>query len=372
MSYVTHADLGGQPNAERVAARGRRRAASMPTGSRARWRVTLAMGATGSWNIDMSRAARETLPDYARLSYYQIWIAALEKLLAERGLVAARRTGRRPRAASARAGGARAAGGRRGRGAGQGLADRARARHRAGPLPGRRPGAHAQRARGRTTPGCRAMPTASSASSKACTAPMSSPTPMRRAWANSRSGCTAWPSAARSCGARTPRRAPAWRSTPGKATWSRPHDQPLLLPGMPQDCGEPVFAEPWQAQAFAMALALHQRGLFTWSEWADALSTQIVGSAGRRRCRPGRHLLPALAGRAGDAGRRQGRQLGRRTGTLPRRLGPCGRPHAAWPADRAAARRLLSGLSAAWRRPRPWPSRVAALQAARARRAQPA
>jgi nitrile hydratase accessory protein len=49
----------------------------------------------------------------------------------------------------------------------------------------------------------------------------------------------------------------------------------VLLPGMPQDCGEPVFAEPWQAQAFAMALALHQRGLFSWSEWAAALSKQI-------------------------------------------------------------------------------------------------
>jgi nitrile hydratase len=49
--------------------------------------VTLAAGVAGGWNIDMSRAARETLPDYARLSYYQIWIAALERLLAERGLV---------------------------------------------------------------------------------------------------------------------------------------------------------------------------------------------------------------------------------------------------------------------------------------------
>jgi nitrile hydratase accessory protein len=37
-----------------------------------------------------------------------------------------------------------------------------------------------------------------------------------------------------------------------------------------------VFAEPWQAQAFAMALALHQRGLFSWPEWADALSKQIA------------------------------------------------------------------------------------------------
>ena len=51
--------------------------------------LTLAMGATGEWNLDQSRSARETLPDYARLSYYEIWIAALERLLIERGLVGA-------------------------------------------------------------------------------------------------------------------------------------------------------------------------------------------------------------------------------------------------------------------------------------------
>lgn len=38
---------------------------------------------------------------------------------------------------------------------------------------------------------------------------------------------------------------------------------------------EPVFAEPWQAQAFAMTLQLHQRGLFSWPEWAAALAAQI-------------------------------------------------------------------------------------------------
>ena len=36
-----------------------------------------------------------------------------------------------------------------------------------------------------------------------------------------------------------------------------------------------VFAEPWQAQAFAMTLQLHQRGLFSWPEWAAALAAQI-------------------------------------------------------------------------------------------------
>jgi len=37
----------------------------------------------------------------------------------------------------------------------------------------------------------------------------------------------------------------------------------------------PVFAEPWEAQAFALTLALHARGLFTWAEWAEALAAQI-------------------------------------------------------------------------------------------------
>lgn len=37
-----------------------------------------------------------------------------------------------------------------------------------------------------------------------------------------------------------------------------------------------MFAEPWQAQAFALAVALHQRGLFTWSEWAAALSKEVA------------------------------------------------------------------------------------------------
>ncbi len=47
------------------------------------------------------------------------------------------------------------------------------------------------------------------------------------------------------------------------------------LPHLPRDDDGPVFREPWQAQAFAMALALHERGLFTWKEWAAALSARI-------------------------------------------------------------------------------------------------
>jgi len=43
----------------------------------------------------------------------------------------------------------------------------------------------------------------------------------------------------------------------------------------PSVADEPAFAEPWQAEAFALTLALHERGLFSWSEWADALSKEV-------------------------------------------------------------------------------------------------
>ena len=50
------------------------------------------------------------------------------------------------------------------------------------------------------------------------------------------------------------------------------------LPGLPRDEGGPVFSRPWEAQAFAMTLALHERGLFTWSEWAQALGARIAAA----------------------------------------------------------------------------------------------
>jgi nitrile hydratase accessory protein len=50
---------------------------------------------------------------------------------------------------------------------------------------------------------------------------------------------------------------------------------PLTLPRLPRDATGPVFAEPWQAQAFALALQLHAQGAFTWPEWAAALSERL-------------------------------------------------------------------------------------------------
>ena len=46
-------------------------------------------------------------------------------------------------------------------------------------------------------------------------------------------------------------------------------------PGLPADGDGPVFRAPWEAQAFAIALALHESGVFTWQEWAAALATEI-------------------------------------------------------------------------------------------------
>ena len=48
-----------------------------------------------------------------------------------------------------------------------------------------------------------------------------------------------------------------------------------VLASLPRDEDGPVFREPWEAQAFAMALSLHERGLFTWNEWAAALAEEI-------------------------------------------------------------------------------------------------
>jgi nitrile hydratase len=80
MTYQSHADLGGQEVRGAIV--------QEPEGEyfHAPWEprvmaLVVAMGPTGLSNIDMNRAARETLPNYRDLSYYEIWLAALEKLV---------------------------------------------------------------------------------------------------------------------------------------------------------------------------------------------------------------------------------------------------------------------------------------------------
>jgi len=86
MIYRSHADLGGQDGHGRVVPEPEGEFFRSPWEPRA-LALTLAMAATGAWNLDMARSARETLPDYAALSYYEIWIEALQKLMAERDLL---------------------------------------------------------------------------------------------------------------------------------------------------------------------------------------------------------------------------------------------------------------------------------------------
>ena len=50
---------------------------------------------------------------------------------------------------------------------------------------------------------------------------------------------------------------------------------------MPRDEGGPVFAEPWQAQAFALTVKLSEQGHFTWKEWASTLAQELQGAANR-------------------------------------------------------------------------------------------
>jgi nitrile hydratase accessory protein len=53
------------------------------------------------------------------------------------------------------------------------------------------------------------------------------------------------------------------------------------LPALPRDEGGPVFAEPWQAQAFALAVKLSEQGYFTWKEWAATLAGELQAAAAR-------------------------------------------------------------------------------------------
>lgn len=86
MNYLSKADLGGSEERRPVLPDAQGAPFHAPWEARV-LALSLAMGATGLWNIDMSRSARETLDDYPGLSYYEIWLAALEKLLSERGAV---------------------------------------------------------------------------------------------------------------------------------------------------------------------------------------------------------------------------------------------------------------------------------------------
>src|SRR5438270_10321628 len=56
------------------------------------------------------------------------------------------------------------------------------------------------------------------------------------------------------------------------------HPDLSVLPRLPRDLDGAVFREPWEAQAFALAVQLQEQGLFTWDEWAQALGAEIAAA----------------------------------------------------------------------------------------------
>ena len=148
-----------------------------------------------------------------------------------------------------------------------------------------------------------------------------------------------------------PRRRPATpsSSTRGKATLSERESNAALadLPSLPRVDGEPVFAEPWQAQAFALAVRLSADGHFTWKEWAAALGGELAGAEQRGEPDDGsqyyHHWLAALErlvtgrGLASAPALRPGRRRGLRPISTRRTVSPSssGRPTC----DRGSARR---------------------------------
>lgn len=61
----------------------------------------------------------------------------------------------------------------------------------------------------------------------------------------------------------------------------RPAPDLDALPAIPRDAEGPVFRAPWEAQAFGMAVMLHERGHFTWREWVDRLTAEIAAARDR-------------------------------------------------------------------------------------------
>src|SRR6266849_1099292 len=136
------------------------------------------------------------------------------------------------------------------------------------------------------TRACRATPAENSAPSTAIMASSSFRTPTLIFSARSRSTFTPYASPHVNCGASKRHNRIPFTSICGTTTLTQldPIREPQIpgdLPQLPRDAGGPVFAEPWQAQAFALAVKLSEQGHFTWKEWATALADELKAAAGR-------------------------------------------------------------------------------------------
>src|ERR1700730_9107380 len=144
------------------------------------------------------------------------------------------------------------------------------------------------------TRACRATHAANSARSSGTTASLFFPIRTRISWAKSLSTFTPCVSPRANCGASKPRRAMPCTSISGTTILSQPDPTPgaerlSALPRLPRDDAGPVFAEPWQAQAFALTVRLSEQGHFTWKEWAAALAGELKAAADRGEPDDGSH-----------------------------------------------------------------------------------
>src|SRR5260370_3306121 len=150
------------------------------------------------------------------------------------------------------------------------------------------------------TRACRATRAAKSARSSAIMASSFFPTRTRIFKARSRSISTPCVSPRANSGVSKPRRAMPSTSICGTIILSLPDhpdrapavpdvDRIIDLPALLRDEGGPVFSEPWQAQAFALAVRLSEQGYFTWKEWAAALAAELKAAADRGEPDDGSH-----------------------------------------------------------------------------------
>lgn len=104
------------------------------------------------------------------------------------------------------------------------------------------------------------------------------------------------------------------------------------LPPIPRDAEGPVFREPWEAQAFALTLRLHETGRFAWTEWVDHLAAEIAAARDRGDPDTGEtyylHWLAALEKLAVAKGLTSAGELARRKDAWDRaaRATPHGQP----------------------------------------------
>ena len=104
------------------------------------------------------------------------------------------------------------------------------------------------------------------------------------------------------------------------------------VPSIPRDEEGPVFRAPWEAQAFALAVELHAKGIFSWPEWAEALGAEIARARAAGDPDTGEtyyaHWLAALERLVTEKGVTTTAELGDRKGAWDRaaRATPHGKP----------------------------------------------